>query len=149
MEKEHEFLNYFKKPLPREDILNYYKISKIEEPKVTLLRNIVTSLFSLIYDTYLGDDIMNNNDRDIHFEWCWNKLTTDFKTIDIDLTEKNNFKRWIKSVCFDNFYNDNSKEKDGILLSTKKLWESILDMDDIKSRSDVDLLIDIYNYYYQ
>lgn len=148
MEKGYEFLNYFKKKLPKEEIESYYKISKIEEPKVVLLCNIVTSLFTLISDTYLGDDIMDNDDRDKHFEWCWNKLINDFNVVNIDLEDKKKFKNWIKDTCFEIFYNDESKEKEKTLNSMKILWESILNMNDLKTKSDIDLLIDVYKFYY-
>lgn len=149
MGNEHEFLNYFKKPLSDKDIMRYYKISKIEEPKLSLVRNVVTSLLTLIHDTYLGDDKMDDTDKENHFEWCWNKLNTDLKLANIDLNNKVEFKNWIKTSTFQIFYDESNDDKEDILISMKELWSKLLNMDGVKTKSDIDLLIDVYNYYYK
>jgi len=148
MDKGYEFLNYFKKILPKEEIEVFYKTHKIEEPKVILLSNIVTSLFTLIHDTYFGDELMGEDDKEKHFEWCWVKLTNDLMYVNVFLEDKLIFKKWIKETCFDIFYNVKCAEKEDIIINMKNLWETILDMNNLKTKSDVDLLIEIYKFYY-
>ena len=68
------FIEYFSKPLSTEQLTYLNNINNVIPERVELYCDFIISLGYLIHDTYLGDDvIIDDNDRKSHFTWCWNK----------------------------------------------------------------------------
>ena len=74
-----ELLNYINKPMSKESIGILYATNGIRYDKCELFNDFILSLLMLIFDTYMGDDIMTPSDQEAHFKWCWNKNIENFK----------------------------------------------------------------------
>ena len=76
---KNKFLNYIHKPMSLEAIKMVYTKHNIIYEKCELYLDFTKSLLIKIFDTYLGDDITNQDEQYNHFNWCWKKNIEDFK----------------------------------------------------------------------
>lgn len=68
-----------------EDLDIWYKTHNIIFEKNELYYDFFNSLFELIEETYLGQDVLNTEENiSNHFKWCYNKLITNFETENIN-----------------------------------------------------------------
>lgn len=136
------FLNKLNTLMSRENMTLIYDSKGISRERSELYHDYVKSLMMLIFDTYMGDDIMNNNDRINHFVWCWNRNRDNFisEGIHIDCPK---LKDKFLIFALEAYYPVTSKTRDGEarLLG---LLQHVFGYDTLKSRADVD---DFLNYY--
>ena len=139
-------LNYINKPMNKESVLVLYAAHNIKYEKCELYTDFVLSLISLIFNTYLGDEITTQLEQKNHFKWCWNKNVENFKLEGINIDSQKLFKYFF-DFMFQVFYTvpktENEKANENIL----KLWKYILDYNNNKSKSDVDTLIEVYKLF--
>jgi hypothetical protein len=84
---------------------------------------------------------MSDDDKKSHFEWCWNKLRSDFEKENIKIKHGGHHKDYLESFFMESFYNQ--KEKN----IKKAIPEFILDVFDVEkpfSKSDLDILTELY-----
>jgi hypothetical protein len=75
---EELFLNNFKK-LTKNEMDNVFKKRGIESSKVEVFKAFTLDLINTVYDTFLGNDTINNEGDIInHFDWCYTKLATEY-----------------------------------------------------------------------
>ena len=89
------FFNYITKPLKPEDVDTWLRINNIIPEKLELFSDFSHSLNSLILDTYLGENdvnetkiVLSESDDKNHFEWCWNKTIDNFDKENIKFNKK-------------------------------------------------------------
>ena len=123
-----ELLNYINKPMSKESIGILYATNGIRYDKCE-------------FDTYMGDDIMTPSDQEAHFKWCWNKNIENFKSEGIDIGNYQVYNYFI-DFMYDVYYP--IAKKDEIEAKLLKLWSFIFDYNNIKSKSDIDTMIDVY-----
>jgi hypothetical protein len=84
---------------------------------------------------------ISQEDKELHFEWCWSKVLKDFKTENITIKEQGEHKDYLKSFFMDTFYNhpDNSVKK-----SIPNFLFEVFDVDKPFSKSDLDILTEFY-----
>jgi hypothetical protein len=98
-------------------------------------------------DTYLGENIsetkimLSNEDNESHFEWCWKKMINDFKKENIIIKLNGDHKDYFQSFFKDTFYN---QQKNSIKHSIDKFLNEIFDTELTFSKSDLDLLTELY-----
>lgn len=142
-----KFLDYINKPMSRESIIVLYSANNIKYEKCELYSDFIQSLIFLIYDTYLGDDITNEEEQKNHFNWCWDKNIDNFKKENIsfkDIKIKNYFLEFMLEV----YYPITKKDENQIALDNIiKLWSYIFDYNNNKSKSDIDTLIEVYQMF--
>jgi len=136
-----ELLNYINKPMSKESIGILYATNGIRYDKCELFNDFILSLLMLIFDTYMGDDIMTPSDQEAHFKWCWNKNIENFKSEGIDIGNYQVYNYFI-DFMYDVYYP--IAKKDEIEAKLLKLWSFIFDYNNIKSKSDIDTMIDVY-----
>ena len=75
-----QFYKYITEPIEKEEMALWVKAYNIKSEKTELFFDFINSLFTLIRETYLGEDIMKK-EEDIkgHFTWCWDKVVSNFK----------------------------------------------------------------------
>jgi hypothetical protein len=78
LENTEEFLNYLSNPLSRTSIDLIYSSNYIRFERCDLYRDFVLSLSELVFDTYMGDDVMKKEQRVEHFKWCWDRTGKNF-----------------------------------------------------------------------
>ena len=141
------FLKYINTPMSKESITVLYNANNIKYEKCELYNEFIQSLIFLVYDTYMGDDITNENDQKNHFDWCWGKNIENFDKegfIFNSLKLKNYFLEFMLEVYYPiTKKNENQIALDNII----KLWVYIFDYNNNKSKSDMDTLIEVYKMF--
>ena len=141
------FFNWMAKPLPKDEIMIWFNIHNMTYEKIELYGDIFKSLNQIIVDTYLGDDIsvtkiiLSYDDKISHFEWCWKKMINDFIRENILIKYDGEHKEYFKSFYMDTFYN---QKEDSVKKSIPKFLREIFDVDYMYSKSDLDLLTELY-----
>ena len=140
---EAEFLKYVLRPLSTEELDLLYKANNICYERCTLYSDFLQSLMELIRNTYLGDDVVKTNkDRESHFKWCLNKIIENFKLESIEFTKTSEVYELLHSYSIDFFYVE--KEKSTLNDKMIKYWEHIFKYSAIKTKSELDLMVDVY-----
>ena len=141
-----EFIKYISTPLTQEEMVLLYKANNINYNKCTLFFDYILSLNCKVYDTFLGDDVINS-EKDIlsHFLWCFKDVIKDFKEEGIKFGYEEELSDYFYNFYIEVFYNSNNK-KDSIE-KLNKLAQFSFDYHRIKTRSDMDVLIELYRLF--
>jgi hypothetical protein len=60
--------------ISNKEMIRAYEIHNVTTEKVKIFSEFVTTLINTVYDTFLGNDSINNeHDIVTHFQWCFNK----------------------------------------------------------------------------
>tara|TARA_Y100000589_G_C27199053_1_gene648559 strand:+ start:15311 stop:15778 length:468 start_codon:yes stop_codon:yes gene_type:complete len=141
-----EFIKYISTPLTYEEMVLLYKANNINYNKCTLFFDYIITLNCKVYDTFLGDDVINS-EKDIlsHFLWCFKDVIKDFKEEGIKFEYDEELSDYFYNFYIEVFYNSNNK-KDSIE-KLNKLAQFSFDYHRIKTRSDMDVLIELYRLF--
>jgi hypothetical protein len=142
------FMNYITSPLSDDSIAILYSTNNVKFDRVNLYLDFVMSLFNIVFDTYLGDDITSQEQQINHFEWCWDKNIVNFKKEDINFEDNDELKYYFREFTLEVFYNLDDKDNNpNVHRNILNLWSHIFNYKGIKSRADVDSFIEIYNIF--
>jgi len=142
------FMNYITSPLSDDSVTVLYSTNNVKFDRVNLYLDFVVSLFTIVFDTYLGDDITSQTQQINHFEWCWNKNIENFKKEDINFEYNIELKNYFSEFTLEVFYNLDDKDNNpNVHRNIMNLWQHIFNYKGIKSRADVDSFIEIYNIF--
>lgn len=141
---KNKYIDYYSKPLTQEQLNYLNKLNDVTIEKVEIFRDFTTSLFYIVYRTYLGDDVIINNDDILnHFNWCWSKAIHNFNQENIFFNEKGEHYYYFNNYFITKFYT--CENKDNILLEDiVEYWSNIFSIDQIKTRSQYDIFIELY-----
>ena len=131
-------------PLSYEQMNLLYKANDIKFDKCSLYYDFIKSLNKILIDTYLGNEYINSERQTKeHYLWCFNKVIENFKKekIVFDNTEK--LKEYFFYFYEELFYKDVNKSLDKL----DKLAELSFNFARLKSRSDMDILIELYKMF--
>jgi predicted RNase H-like HicB family nuclease len=82
-------IDYFSKPMTSDQINYLNKLHEVTVEKCEVYRDFIISLNYCIYDTYLGDDVINSEDILLtHYNWCWSKTIDNFGEENLFFVEK-------------------------------------------------------------
>jgi hypothetical protein len=141
------FLAYINNPMSKESITILYSANNIRYEKCELYSDFVQSLIRLTFDTYMGDDITSIEQQIKHFKWCWDKNVSNFIKEGM-LFQGSKIYNYFLEFMLEVFYSAPDKKpfdyKDRSIL---KIWYYIFDYNRIKTNSDMDTLIEIYNIF--
>jgi hypothetical protein len=135
------------KPIPKEEVVVWFNVHNMTYEKIELYGDVFKSLNQIIVDTYLGDDIsvtkivLSDEDKTSHFEWFWKKMIDDFRRENILIKYDGEHKEYFKSFYMDTFYN---QKEDSVRQSIPKFLREIFDVGNMYSKSDLDLLTELY-----
>jgi hypothetical protein len=76
--KSIDFIEYISKPMEKKDMNMILKINGFTTEKGDLLFDFTNSIIQKMIKTYLGDNLMSEEDKKKHFDWCWNSVLEDF-----------------------------------------------------------------------
>lgn len=141
-----KFRPYNNGPMRLEDVMVVYRENGIKPIKAELYHDFVESLCGLVFNTYLGDDIMSTEDRLNHFIWSWDKTVSMFFMMGFDLGDMGEKFTYFKNFFTDIYYKvedkDSQLEKDILIV-----WEYIFNYNIIKPEKDVYNFIEIYKMF--
>lgn len=132
--------------MSKESISLIYDANNVKYDKCQLYGDFVMSLIKLIYSTYLGDDVTDEEDRKKHFEWCWKKNVSNFEKEGIYI-DSYKLSEYFFEFMFLVFYLDDDKDNEKIKEMDYKLWTEVFDCNKLKTNSEVDAFIEIYNLF--
>ena len=141
------FFNWMTKPLPKEELIIWFNVHNMTYEKIDLCGDFFKSLNQIIMDTYLGDSTsetkisLSYDDNLSHFEWCWNKVIENFKRENIIIKSYGEHKDYFQSFFMDTFYN---QTESSLKKSISKFLNEIFDVGITYSKSDLDLLTELY-----
>jgi len=141
-----EFIKYINNPLSFEEMNLLYKANNIKYDKCELYYDFIITLNKLVVETFLGDDVING-DKDIknHFIWCVDTVLNNFKSENIIFDDTNDLRNYFYHFYIELFYNVNNKNN--ILEKLNKLPTLSFDYGRIKTRSDMDVLLELYRLF--
>jgi hypothetical protein len=143
------FFNYISKPVTEEEFSLWFESNNIIFERLEVYQDFVISLILMIKETYLGDEedgvetkiVMSKDDKDSHYDWCWNKVVNNFKKENIFIENDGEHKQFLKDFIFDIFYEQKNKH---IKESMLKFFQDVFKLDVVITKSDLDLLTTIY-----
>jgi hypothetical protein len=141
------FFNWMSKPIPQDEVVIWFNIHNMNYERIELYGDIFKSLNYVILDTYMGEETnetkisLSQEDKESHFEWCWNKMVEDFRRENIIIKHGGEHKEYFKSFFFDTFYNQSERNvKDSI----PNFLVEVFDVEKPFSKSDLDILTELY-----
>jgi len=143
------FFNWVTKPMSNEDVEIWFNMNNMIPEKGELFFDYCISLFNLVSLTYLGGDgtsnetnvVMDDSDKEKHFQWCWNTTIENFKKENIRFSVKGEHYDYFSTFFMEVFYNQKNnsvKESIGIFLN------ELFDKSKTFTKSDLDLYTEIY-----
>lgn len=141
------FFNYVSKLIPEEEVLTWFNVNNMNYEKIELYGDFFKSLYHTINDTYLGNEvqetkiILTEQDKKNHFEWCWKKVLVNFGKEKINFKIDGQHKDYFKSFFMDTFYN---QKDDNLKNSISNFLSEIFDVDKPFTKSDLDLITELY-----
>jgi hypothetical protein len=148
LENAHKFLDYIKTPLTPDMITSLYSSCNIVQERCLLYHDFIQSLVAIIFDTYLGDDVTDEENRTKHFEWAWNKTINNFKEENIHFKSHHDLYQYFLNFFIETFYSvPNKDDLPELNANMMKLWVFLFNNQLTKTRSDMDMLIEIYELF--
>ena len=144
--KSAEFIKYITTPLTKEEMVLLYKANDIKYEKCELYKDFILTLNKLVVETFLGDDVINS-EEDIknHFAWCIDKVVKNFKKENIIFDNPHNLREYFFNFYLELFYNVNNKKD--MREKLDKLPNLSFIYSRIKTRSDMDVLLELYRLF--
>ena len=147
MNSMENFFNWMSKPIPQDEVIIWFNVHNMNYERIELYGDIFKSLNYIIIDTYMGEETnetkisLSQEDKESHFEWCWNKMIEDFKKENIIIKHGGEHKEYFRSFFFDTFYNQSEKN---IKESISNFLVEVFDVEKPFSKSDLDILTELY-----
>ena len=147
MNSMENFFNWMSKPIPQDEVIIWFNVHNMNYERIELYGDIFKSLNYVIIDTYMGEETnetkisLSQEDKESHFEWCWNKMIEDFRQENIIIKHGGEHKEYFRSFFFDTFYNQSERNiKDSI----PNFLVEVFDVEKPFSKSDLDILTELY-----
>lgn len=118
----------------------------ISREKMELFHDFLISLHELIDSTYLGSKFIKEKDEKIHFTWCWDKTINNFTKERIFFKERGTHYEYFWVLFFEAFYITQSKGNESRVYN---YFYTLFDLNNIKTRSELDVLLEIYKIFEQ
>jgi hypothetical protein len=139
-----EFIQYITTPLTYEEMQLLYKANNINYDKCNLYYDFILSLNCKIVNTFLGEDVINSEvDIKNHFIWCIDTVILNFKRENINFKKEDELKDYFFNFYVELFYNQPNKDLDKI----NKIANLSFIYGRIKTRSDMDVLLELYRIF--
>ncbi len=145
IDKTNELLANLTTKLSKEATDLIYLSNNIKYDKCNLYSDVIQSLLLIVFDTYMGDDITNQEDRLSHYKWCFNNNLENFKKENVVFKDTNELYDYFAVFLFERYYLEPNKIKN-IVLTDKilNMWLNLFNMNVIKTPSDVDSFLELY-----
>jgi len=143
------FYNYISKHLEPDQVDIWFKVNNIIPEKMELYYHFCHSLYLIIIDTYLGDELesnetkveMSDEDNEKHFNWCWNKNIENFQQENIIFEEQGEHLNYFYSFFKEIFY---EQKEPKVKRSIDIFFNDLFNRDKPFTQVDLDLVYNIY-----
>jgi hypothetical protein len=147
MENREGYLEFITSENYKNQIDIWYKAYNISREKTELFYDFLTSLHTLVDETYLGSDVVYLEEtQKSHFTWCWDKIVDNFSKEKILFKERGNYYEYFWNFFLEAFYFNKLDDKP---VRIKEYFETLFDFRHKKTRSELDMLSEIYKLFEQ
>lgn len=142
MNKEEGDENLYNLKKYKNQIDIWHRTYNINREKITLYYDFLISLHDLIDETFLGVDVLyEENDQRNHFSWCWKRVIENFTKEKIYFKEYGNHYDYFWEFFFESFYLGKIYEKEQ---NISGYLNKLFDFRYVKSNSELDILTEVY-----
>ena len=150
MSSMENFFNWMSKPIPNDEVVIWFNVHNMLYERIELYGDIFKSLNHTIVDTYMGEPVgtsvetkitLTQEDKESHFEWCWNRVLEYFNKENIKIKPTGDHKDYFKSFYMDTFYNQSEKS---VRDSISVFLNEIFDISKTFTKSDLDMMTEMY-----
>lgn len=139
-------INQNNTPLSINSLKILYSANNIEYDLVELFDDFSQSFLLLIFNTYLGDEITNSEDKVKHFNWCWNKNISNFGEEGIFFEDSDETYHYFLEFMINFFYLiDKRRDFNEITMTIRIIWSSMFNYNKAKTTNEVDNFFKIYS----
>lgn len=128
------------KAISKEATQLIYSNHNITIEKCELYSDFTQSLYMLVFETYLGDDVTDLHEQLNHFKWCWDKTRVVFEKECLFFDNLDLYDYFLEFML-EVFYTAINKDEETIL----KIWVELFDYNRPKTNSDIHILTEIYD----
>ncbi len=136
-----EFYRYVSEPVPQRDLDMWFKANNIVQEKSELFFYFIKSLYILVDKTYLGPDVIDENESKNHFMWCWNKVISDLEKEGIRFSRTGTHFEYFWNFFLESFYTNDSTI---VIDKVDKFFSSLFVINDLKTKSELDIYTELY-----
>lgn len=134
------------RPLSEDSLNILYSANNIDYDLVELFNDFTQSLLLIIFETYLGDDVLTDSDKMKHFDWCWEKNIENFKKEGIIIKDDDEvFNHYLEFMLNFFYLIDKSDDLEEISMTIRVIWTSIFSYKKLKTKKEVDKFLKIYS----
>ena len=137
-----EFYDYLTQEMNENQIEVWLKANNIIPEYSELFYDFVMSLYMLVEITYLGDDVVSTeDDKQGHFNWCFNKVIDDFEKENIIFSSKGQHYDYFWTFFEDAFYYEETRES---VQNIEIFFKNLFNLKGKKTKSELDMYTDLY-----
>jgi len=150
MNSMENFFNWVAKPVPNDEVIIWFSVHNMIHEKIEIYGDIFKTLNHIIMDTYMGDSngesnetkiTLSQEDKKLHFDWCWNKTSESFKKENIIIQIEGEHKDYLNSFYMDTYYNQGDKK---VRESIPSFLDDTFNISKPFSKSDLEMITEIY-----
>lgn len=142
MKKREGYLDFISSENYKNQVEIWYKAYNINREKIDLFRDFIFTLYDLVEETYLGEDVMvEDKDQEGHFAWCWDKTISNFEKENISFKERGSHYNYFWSFFQEAFYINKLENNDDKI---KEYHIKLFSFNYRKSRAELDVLTETY-----
>ncbi len=132
--------------MDKDDIVLMYKVNNVTPEKTELYLDFIHGIFDLVTTTYLGDDVMFEEDIENHFKWCWGKNIDNFKKEKLYFLDDEDLYNYFHTLFIESFYNEDNKTESNIN-QLLEFWSDIFKYNFTKTMSELEAFLDLYKIF--
>ena len=131
----------------KEELDFWFRYNNVSREKINLFYDFIISLDDLIQSTYLGSDVIYEDEQiKGHFTWCWKKTVDNFTKERIFFKENGNHFEYFWNFYYEAFYKRKIENKDIII---NEYYYRIFDLTHQKPTTELEFLLNIYKLFEQ
>ena len=142
MESKESYLGFISSESYKHQLDIWYRAYNISHEKTNLFYDFLISLYELIDSTYLGEDVVKTeSEQHGHFIWCWDKTIENFNKEKIYFKETGTHMEYFWNFFLEAYY---FTKIEGNSVKIKEYFYRVFDFKHRKTRSELDILSEIY-----
>jgi hypothetical protein len=142
MENKEGYIEFVSSESYKHQIDIWHRTYNISREKTELFYDFVITVFNLIEETYLGNDVFDlEEDQRSHFTWCWDKTIENFNKEKIFFKERGSHYEYFWNFFLEAYY---YTQLDNGIIRIPEYFYKLFDFKHRKSRSELDMLNEIY-----
>lgn len=145
MENKNDYIEFISPEDYKYHLEIWYKIYNISREKTELFHDFLISLYNVIEETYMGDDIMiYEEDQKNHFTWCWDKVVDNFTKEKIYFRKRGSCYEYFWNFYYEAYYLIKLEKKENKI---KEYTDKLFDNNYTKTRSELDIVTELYKLF--